>query len=120
MTTKPESRAISVDEHASSKLADTARALPVLAAVTTSTAVLTWQERGSINATHWLPVAVLVALLLLVVLAAGAARRPHRLSLAGLAATVALGGLAMASLEWSPLPTLARDEGLLTLAYAAA
>jgi len=120
VTTKPESRAISVDELASSKLADTARALPVLAAVTTSTAVLTWQERGSINATHWLPVAVLVALLLLVVLAAGAARRPHRLSLAGLAATVALGGLAMVSLEWSPLPTLARDEGLLTLAYATA
>jgi hypothetical protein len=97
-----------------------ARALPVVAAIAASTSVLAWREHGSISATHWLPVAILIALLVAVVLGSGAAHVPHPLALIGLASTAALAVLAFVSLKWSPLPTLARDEGLLTLAYAGA
>jgi hypothetical protein len=94
-------------------------ALPALpAAVLVGCALrLAWHVQGSIAATDWLGYAVLTALLLALPLAAGAAALPSRSVTAAIGALALLGVWALVSLEWSPLPTLARDEGLLTLWY---
>ena len=82
--------------------------------------LLAWRERGSVAAIHWLPISILAALLVLVAVASGAARRPPRSALVGLAALAGLALWAALSSTWSPLPTLGRDEALLTLTYALA
>src|SRR5690349_21351907 len=81
---------------------------------------LTWLATGSMDAADWLPYAFLAGLLVVVVLVTGAATRPGKLELMGLSALVGLAVWEAISAAWSPLPSLARDEGLLTLFYALA
>jgi hypothetical protein len=79
---------------------------------------LAWRTAGSIAAGDWLLFAVGVGLLLAAVLASGAAVEPPVLGLAGLVGLLALAGWAAVSLTWSAVPSLARDEALLTALYA--
>jgi O-antigen ligase len=81
---------------------------------------LAWSKRGSIDAADWLGYAILAGLLLATVLAAGAAGRPSRRTVVALACILGLACWTAASLIWSPVPSLARDEALLTGQYAAA
>lgn len=82
-----------------------------------------WHDSGSIaagSAHGFLPYAVLTGLILAVVVWSGATARP---SGAAVAALLLLSGLAVwagSSLEWSPVPSLARDEALLTAYYVLA
>ncbi len=79
---------------------------------------LSWSEHGSIAAGDWLPYAVLVALVLATVLLSGAAVLPAQAALVSLGLLVAFSAWEALSLTWSPVPSLARDEALLTLLYA--
>ena len=81
---------------------------------------LAWDTTGSIRASDWLPYAVAAALVLAAVLLAGAAYRPDWLPLAAAALLVAFAIWTGVSAAWSPLPSLARDDGLLALFYAIA
>ncbi len=107
------------EPHADPRLRDLALALPAALAALPA-AGLAWQEQGSILAEHWLPYAVLLALLVAVVLGAGLAVRPSRAALLGIAGLTALAAWTALSAVWSPLPALARDEALLTLTYGLA
>src|SRR5215210_265708 len=95
------------------------RVLPS-AGLATAAWALAWLATGSIDSADWLPYAWLAGLLLLVALVAGKALRPRPFELAALAAFVALAALEALSLTWSAVPSLARDESLLTLFYAIA
>lgn len=81
---------------------------------------LAWLERGSIAAADWLPYACVAGLLLGTIIAAGAAALPSRSALVALVGLVGLALWAALSLTWSPAPSLARDEALLTAFYATA
>ncbi len=81
---------------------------------------LAWLETGSTRGPDWLPYAFLAALLLAVVLVSGASARPHARELAALAALAGLAAWEALSISWSAVPSLARDEALLTLFYAIA
>jgi hypothetical protein len=81
---------------------------------------LAWLELGSIAARDWLLYAVLTVLLVGTVLASGLAHRPTRAASVTVAALLGLAGWTAISLAWSPAPTLARDEALLVVFYAAA
>lgn len=81
---------------------------------------LAWITTGSIDAADWLPYAFLAGLLLVVILATGAATRPRRSELVALGALVALAAWEAISASWSAVPSLARDEGLLLLFYVVA
>src|SRR5262245_64174111 len=94
-----------------------ARSLPGIALLAL-TGVLAWTETGSIDARDWLLYAILASLLLAVVLAVGVAVVPPRAALVGLGALLLLALWQAISVAWSPLPSLARDEALLTLFYA--
>ena len=94
-----------------------ARSLPAVAVVA-GACLLAWAETGSIDAADWLLYAVLAALLLAVVAFAGSVARPSTAALPGLALLVAFAGWQAVSISWSPLPSLARDDALLTLFYA--
>jgi hypothetical protein len=95
----------------------TVQTIPV--GVTAACAVaLAWREHGSIAAGSWLPYSIAIALVAATVLLAGVAARPSRTAAIGIAAFGALGLWAILSLLWAPSPSLARDEGLLTLTYA--
>jgi hypothetical protein len=104
----------------------TSRAVPVAlrivptAVVSSSAFAMAWRDGGSIAASHWLPYGVLAALVLAVVLLSGAAVRPGRLALAGVAALGAVALWVAVTIAWSPVPTAARDEALLTAFYAVA
>jgi len=79
---------------------------------------ITWDASGSIDAADWLPYAAGLALLVAVVVIAGGAVAP---SPAASGAAICLVGLAAwqaISISWSPVPSLARDEALLTVLYA--
>ena len=76
-----------------------------------------WSHYGSTLAADWLGYAVLAALVLATVLAAGAAMRPSRADLLALGALAALAVWETLSAAWSPLPALARDDGFLTAFY---
>jgi hypothetical protein len=93
------------------------RALPTGALVAAALA-LAVVEHGSIAALDWLPYALLAALVIVTVLASGAAVRPARAALVALGGMVALAAWAAISIAWSPVPPLARDEALLLLFYA--
>ena len=95
------------------------RAVPVAALVGVSWA-LAWDTSGSIRASDWLPYAVVVTLVLAAVLLAGAAVLPARLPLAAALLLIAFAAWTAASAAWSPVPSLARDDGLLALFYAIA
>src|SRR5881394_2257283 len=81
---------------------------------------LTWVATGSIDASDWLPYALFAGLLAAVVLFAAVAPRPAARELVALGALLALAGWVALSLAWSAVPSLARDEALLTLFYAVA
>ena len=95
------------------------RSLPAISLLA-ATCVLAWAETGSISASDWLLYAIFAALLLGLVLAFGTPTAPHRAATAGLVALVLFAVWQAASAAWSPLPSLARDDGLLTLFYVAA
>ncbi|MFN2468843.1 MAG: O-antigen ligase family protein [Gaiellaceae bacterium] len=95
------------------------RVVPTAALVAAAWA-MAWREHGSIAAQDWLAYAVLAALALATILFSSQAVHPGREALIGLAFLVALAFWAGLSLTWSPVPSLARDEGLLTLFYATA
>jgi O-antigen ligase len=81
---------------------------------------LAWSGLGTIEAREWLPYAILVALALAVAAATGVLVRPARAVLPAVAALVGLAAWAAISIAWTPVPSLARDEALLTLLYALA
>jgi hypothetical protein len=95
------------------------RVLPFVA-LAAAAWLLAWVATGSIEAADWLPYAFLAGLLLGVVLVTGAAMRPRRGELIALGALVALALWETLSLTWSDVPSLARDEALLTLFYVTA
>ena len=76
-----------------------------------------WREGGSILPGDWLPYALLLALLVAVVLAAGVAGLPERPALLALAGLGGLAAWTALSASWSPLPGAARDEALLVVTY---
>lgn len=80
--------------------------------------VLAWDTSGSIDAAHWLGYAVLVTLVLAAVLLSGSAVRPGRLPLVSAGLLVGFSAWTALSAIWSPVPSLARDDGLLALFYA--
>jgi O-Antigen ligase len=92
-------------------------ALPAVAVVA-GACLLAWVETGSIDAGDWLIYAVFAALLLAVVAVTSALSLPHRAALVGLACLVAYAGWQAVSISWAALPSLARDDALLTLFYA--
>lgn len=91
------------------------RALPTgcLAAVTLA---LAWRQDGSVLAADWLPYATLVALLLATVCISSGCRM-SRLPLACAALIGCFGLWTGISASWSPVPSLARDEFLLSSLY---
>ena len=95
------------------------RVLPT-AALAAAAWALAWVETGSFDASDWLPYALVAGLLAAVVLFAGTAPRPNTRELVALGALVALAGWEALSLTWSAVPSLARDEALLTLFYGVA
>jgi len=103
----------------SNKVETAARVLPT-AALAAAAWALAWLATGSIDSADWLPYASLSGLLLLVLVSSAAAGRPRRLELVALAGLAALAGWEALSLSWSAVPSLARDEALLTLFYAIA
>jgi hypothetical protein len=96
-----------------------ARSLPAIFLLA-ATCVLAWSETGSIEARDWLLYPIFAALLLALILAVGAASAPPPGALVGLAALVLLAVWQAASAGWSALPSLARDDALLSLFYVAA
>jgi hypothetical protein len=82
--------------------------------------VLAWDTSGSIRASDWLAYAVLAAFVLGAVLLSGSAVRPARLPLIAVGLLVGFAAWTAISAAWSPLPSLARDDGLLALFYAIA
>ena len=117
-TTAPASRAVR-DASIAAVSAPVVRVIGVAALVGCAWA-MAWVEHGSIDAGDWLGYAALGALVLTTILFSGAASRPGRRALIGLGFLVALACWAALSSLWSPVPSLARDEALLTLFYAIA
>ena len=95
-----------------------ARTLPT-AAVAAGAWGLAWQAKGSTGAADWLPYACGALLLAVAVLLAGPLR-PPRGGLTAVGALAALAAWTFVSHWWSPSPSLARDEALLTALYAVA
>src|SRR5215475_13778606 len=91
--------------------------LPVVAVVV-GACLLAWVETGSIDAGDWLLYAVFAGLLLAVVAASSALSLPPTPALAGLALLLAFAAWQAISISWAALPSLARDDALLTLFYA--
>ncbi len=81
---------------------------------------LAWGTGGSIEAPAWLPYAAGSALVLAALVLGGAAAQPRWPALAGVAALLGLAVWDAISLDWSPVPSLARDEALLVAFYAVA
>jgi len=81
---------------------------------------LAWATNGSIDASDWLPYALIVCVVLAATLLAGLAVLPARLPLIASGLLAGFGLWTAVSIAWSPLPSLARDDALLVLLYAAA
>jgi O-antigen ligase/polysaccharide polymerase Wzy-like membrane protein len=103
----------------SNKVETATRVLPT-AALSAAAWALAWLATGSSDSADWLPYAVLAGLLLLVLPLSGTAARPRRLELWALGALAGLAAWEALSVSWSAVPSLARDEALLTLFYAIA
>jgi hypothetical protein len=103
----------------SNQVETAARILPTCALAAAAWA-LAWLATGSIDSADWLPYASIAGLLLLVLLLTAVAQRPRRAEVAALGALAALAAWEALSLTWSAVPSLARDEALLTLFYAIA
>ena len=101
------------------RLSSLLRAIPVAALIGFAWAIA-WDTTGSIRAADWLPYALAAALVLAAVLLAGAAYLPDRLPLVAAGCLTAFAVWTAVSAAWSPLPSLARDDGLLALFYAIA
>jgi len=112
---------VTLDESSQARLdlASLVRAIPVAALVGFSW-VLAWSSSGSIDAADWLPYAVAASFVLAAVLLAGGAVCPGRTPLTAASLLVAFALWTAVSAAWSPLPDLARDDGLLALFYAIA
>ncbi|HEY7018493.1 MAG TPA: tetratricopeptide repeat protein [Gaiellaceae bacterium] len=96
-----------------------ARSLPAVVLLA-ATCVLAWAETGSIEASDWLLYAIFAALLVALVLVAGSPSSPPRTVVVGISALLLLAAWQAISAAWSPLPSLARDDALLTVFYVAA
>jgi hypothetical protein len=81
---------------------------------------LAWVTTGSIDSSDWLPYAILAALLLAVAAVSSAGSRPGRAATAGIALLLAFACWQAVSIAWAALPSLARDDALLTLFYVVA
>src|SRR5919204_859268 len=95
------------------------RVLPA-AALVSCAGLAAWHDYGSIDAPDWLPYAIVVALVVAAIALSGAALTPEPLTAAGGLALLALAAWVGISAAWSPAPSLARDEALLTARYALA
>lgn len=100
-------------------LAPLVASVPVLV-LAVGTWALAWDTSGSIEAAHWLPYAIVAALVLAAVLLSGAAVSPPRLPLAAALLLLAFAAWTAITAAWSPAPPLARDDALLALLYAVA
>ena len=89
------------------------RSLPAVSLMVAA-CVMAWVETGSIDAADWLLYAIFAALLLALVFVSGTAVAPTRLAVAGLVALTGFAAWQAISAAWSPLPSLARDDALLT------
>lgn len=74
---------------------------------------IAWNDRGSIAARDFLPVSILMALAVATPLLARTAPRPGRAALGAGGLLACLAVWAGLSAWWAPVPSLARDEGLL-------
>lgn len=97
-----------------------ARGLPVAAVAFAAVIQLGWRVTGSTAAADWLGVAIVVGLLVVAVLASGGAVRPPRPALAAIGLLLAYAGWTAASIAWSPVPTLAKEETQLVFVYVVA
>jgi hypothetical protein len=96
--------------------------VPTLAVVS-GACLEAWRSSGSIVAGGghgWLPYAIVSGLLVVAALLSGAAAVPPPAVRLAIGLLLGLAAWAALSLEWSPVPSLARDEGLLTAFYAVA
>jgi O-antigen ligase len=100
-------------------LAALLRSVPVACLVGISWA-LAWDTSGAILASYWLPYAVLATVVLAVVLLSGSAALPARLPLVASSLLLGFAVWTALSAAWSPVPSLARDDGLLALFYTVA
>src|SRR2546423_8566653 len=95
------------------------RLLPA-AALVACAGLAAWRDYGSILAPDWLPYAIVLALVVGAIALSGAAFTPEPLAGAGVLALLLLAAWVGLSARWSPAPSLARDEALLTALYAVA
>jgi O-Antigen ligase len=95
------------------------RIVPV-AVVVACAGLAAWRDYGSIEAPDWLPYAIVVAFVVAAIALSGAALTPDPLAAGGVLALLALAAWVGISASWSPAPSLARDEALLTALYALA
>ena len=95
------------------------RIVPV-AVVVACAGLAAWRDYGSTDAPDWLPYAIVVALVVAAIALSGAALAPEPRTGAGVLALLALAAWVGISAAWSPAPSLARDEALLTALYALA
>jgi O-antigen ligase len=79
-----------------------------------------WRTGGSIEGADWLPYAVIASLGLAITVLAGETIRPARVPALAAVLLAAFGLWTAASIAWSPLPSLARDDALLVLLYTIA
>jgi hypothetical protein len=107
------------DTSISRQNAGVVRSLPAVSLMVAA-CVMAWVETGSIDAADWLLYAIFAALLLALVFVSGTAVAPTRLAVAGLVALTGFAAWQAISAAWSPLPSLARDDALLTLFYVVA
>jgi hypothetical protein len=97
---------------------DAAKCIPVGVALAAAVALVE-VERGSLSAGSWLPYGILILLTAAVATAAGTLERAPRVALLGPVALAGLAVWAAISASWAPIPSLARDEGLLVALTAA-
>jgi hypothetical protein len=102
------------------KLAARATEVAPTATAAVIACLLAWREGGSVAAPDWLGYGLALVFLLGAILLTGVPRRPSRLALVALGGLVGLAAWAAVSAAWAPLPSLARDEALLTALYAVA
>lgn len=95
------------------------RTIPVAILVLAAVGGLAWRESGSPSASDWLAYAMLAALTVAGVLLSGRAARPTPPALLALSALAGTAILVTISITYSARPSLARDEALLTVFYAA-